>query len=127
MLSKNNNCCGLLDYDPDSHQPRYFENVVLQNYFSDIYDIIYVYDKKRSNALIVLCPRLEEWIIETAKRVGINLVKYNLPDDPEKFHRTVNSELKNFEKLLDDLLKHNDGRINQLKYAFKRAYNSTKN
>ena len=35
----------------------------------------------RNNDLIILCPRLEDWILEAAKEANVDIETYNLPKD----------------------------------------------
>jgi hypothetical protein len=65
--------------------------------------------------IIVICPRLEEWILEIAKQENINLSEFNLPDNPSEFHSTVNFNITNFQKLLHKLKETENKRLLALK------------
>ncbi len=76
------------------------------------HDLKILHDEK-NNRLIVVCPRLEEWLLETAKLAGIKITSYGLPSDAEKLHERININLKKFEKLLNNL--KNNNRMKTLK------------
>ena len=49
-------------------------------------------------------PYLEAWICQIAKDCGIDLKKYNLPNEPYILHQVINYNLNKFEKMIDDLM-----------------------
>jgi hypothetical protein len=73
-------------------------------------------DKSNNNDLIVLCPRLEEWVLKATKEAQIDIKRYNLPDDGEHLHKEININIGKFEKLIKDLM----GKSRQMK-ALKKA------
>lgn len=101
-LEKQKNCKGLVDEDPLSSQPAYMKKVRLEN---DLFhhELKAFYDESNENYLFVLCPRLEEWILEAAKEYNLNMQKYSLPNSAHKLHRVIDHNLDKFEKLLTDL------------------------
>ncbi len=113
---------GLVDHDPGSAQPRYIKELLAQGKSKRIDDITILYDPRRNNYIIILHPRLEEWIIKVAKQSGIKLSKYNLPSDGNKLHREINARLHNFEKFLGELIKKS-GELNLLREILKRPHN----
>jgi len=64
-LGKSNNCVGLVDEDPRSIQPSFLEHLDLE-YELDELQIQVKNDNETKNRLIILKPKIEEWIIETA-------------------------------------------------------------
>ena len=101
------NSVGLIDEDPFSVQPRYIKKLeILEN--SQKFGIRVLFDKTRSNYIIVLSPRLEEWIIKASGEAKIDLEKYNLPGDGNKLHKVINSNLTKFESLLGELIDKSD-------------------
>ena len=74
-------------------------------------------DRRQRNRVIVLRPRLEEWIIRAAEDAGLELGSrhYNLPENPTTLHREINRNLRKLERLIDDLLAANSSRIIQLR------------
>lgn len=57
--------------------------------------------------IILLSPRLEDWILRTAREEKIDVRKdrYRLPDDGNHLHKVINSNLDGFEQLVKDLRK----------------------
>jgi len=99
-LEKSSNSKGLIDEDPLSEQPPYLEKLHL---IQERHEIRTWHDSRRGNCLVVLCPRLEEWILKAAKEAEIDLRRYNLPDDAEKLHKIINISINKFEKLIVEL------------------------
>jgi len=97
----------LVDEDPSSPQPSYIkkECKVWKNLSK--YDFKILKDCS-NNKLIVLCPRLEEWMLKAAKCAGINIKNYGLPDNGNKLHEVINVDIRKFKKLLNDLKDKSD-------------------
>ena len=51
----------------------------------------------------MLSPNLEEWIIGSAREVGLKLKSYGLPDKAGDLHRVINLNLRKFQDLILDL------------------------
>jgi len=112
-LSKTTYSVGVVDEDPYSVQPRYLKGLkIIEN--SQKHDVKVLFDEKRNNRVIVISPRLEEWIIRAAKEAKVNMHKYGLPGDGNKLHKLINSELSRFERLLGELI-NKSGRISFLR------------
>ncbi len=91
---------GLMDEDPLSTQPPYIKSLEVINELSN-FKILH--DPHRNNYVIMLSPRLEEWILKIAKEVNINVSNYGLPTNADDLHKVINVKLENFRKLLSDL------------------------
>ncbi len=100
-LTKSKNCKGLVDEDPFSAQlsaqPSYIGTLKL---LSSENDIKLLYDKKSENYLIVLCPRLEEWILRAAKEASVNISDFGLPNEANQLHKIINTKVKIFVLLI---------------------------
>jgi len=101
-LRKQTNCKGLLDEDPYSGQPRYLKEARLEDDLTE-HDIKVLHHGQTNNRLIVICPRLEEWILGAAREAGVDVRKYGLPNNAGQLHKEINIVLDKFEKLLADL------------------------
>lgn len=88
---------GVVDEDPDSYQPPYLHKL---RFVEESSGLRRLRDERTSSELVLLCPRMEEWVIEAAKEVGIHLRAFGLPDEPKLLHAVINAHLKNFETLL---------------------------
>ena len=102
QLEKRENWKGLIDEDPFSIQPSYLKRLKMRVNLSN-YGFKVLYDNCNNNDLIVLCPRLEEWVLKATKEAQIDIKRYNLPDDGEHLHKEININIDKFEKLIKDL------------------------
>ena len=60
--------------------------------------------------LVVVCPKLEDWLIDRAKLSGIRLKDYGLPNDPDRLHRIPRYEQKEgFRRFLAELKEQDKG------------------
>ena len=98
------NSIGMVDEDPHSTTPSALKKF-REIEFLDRYKIKILYHSQRRNRLVVLCPKLEEWIVEAGKEANVNLNNYNLPSDPIELHKIINIRTKEFHKLIEDLSK----------------------
>jgi hypothetical protein len=113
-MLKQNDSVGLIDKDPSSIQPTvYLQRFQVMSY-SDNDEIEVLHHNQGHNRLIVLYPRLEEWIIESARRVKVSLKGYNLPANGSELHEIISFKINRFEELLDDLKQSSD-RVKTLK------------
>jgi hypothetical protein len=110
-LAKSDHSKGLVDEDPSGVRPGYIDTLRL---LRNQHEITLLRDDKRDNHLVVLCPRLEDWIIKATEEAGLDIRRYNLPNDGEKLHRVINFDLRKIERLLRDL-KERSERINLLR------------
>ena len=113
-LKRTNKAWGLIDKDPESFQPSYLKNLEV---IKEEDDIKILYDHKRENTVVMLCPRFEEWILKTAKSAKINLRDYGIPNNPLELWKEINFYLRNLERLIHKLLEKNPSRLKTLKNA----------
>jgi len=92
---------GLIDEDPQSPQPPLLRRFKL---LSDERSArLKIYEDKNGNRIIMLSPNLEEWIIGSAREIGLKLKSYGLPDKGGDLHRIINLDLRKFQDLILDL------------------------
>lgn len=111
------NSIGIIDEDPLSIQPPDIKKFKEIEYSEKSKVKILLY-KRLKNRVIVLCPRLEEWIVEAAKEAKIDLNKYNFPSNPEKLHEIINIRTERFQDLIEELLKKSK-RVKELQGQLK--------
>lgn len=88
----------IIDEDPDSNQPKILDSLNLLEDKSSIKIL------GNSNCIvIILSPRLEEWIIEAAKEANIDMNRYGLSNDPNQLHRIINRRINNLKRLICDI------------------------
>ena len=87
ILEKYDNCIALLDEDPYSAQPPYLKRILAKSDSKvlDEYGIKVVIDANKNNRIVLLCPRLEEWIIKSTKFVFVILTFQMMPISYTKF------------------------------------------
>lgn len=112
QLRNQTNCVGLVDEDPGSSKPCSMSEMRLEKEIDEIN--VKIFSDKNRNRLIVLCPKLEEWVLGCVKETKIEIEKYNLPNNAKKLHEVININLKSFKDLINDLLKHSH-RLKMLK------------
>ena len=103
LIYKYTSAKGLVDQDPESIPPP------LINRFQQIrtypaYNIDLLFHSSRNNYLIVLKPKLEQWILNAARVANVNVRRYGLPNDGDHLHSIINTNLEKFERLLDALM-----------------------
>ena len=107
-VHKFGNATGLIDEDPTSAQPRNLENYKQMQAGEGIQLLIRRDDKNKR--LIIICPRLEDWLIDRAKSSGIRIEEYGLPSNPDCLHSIPRYEQKEgFRRFLAELTKQDKG------------------
>ncbi len=114
-LKKTENAIGMVDEDPGSAQPGYLKKLetISEN------NNIRVKQDKQNNRLVILCPHLEGWIINVANAAGVDVKKYRLPNNPKQLHGVINSKLREFCSLIDELKDKSDA-VKALKKLLSR-------
>jgi hypothetical protein len=97
QLAKHKNVKGVVDEDPASPQPSYVGKLKLH---SHEHGIKFWHDDKNQNRLIMLCPRLEEWILKAAQDAGVNMQDYGLPNHANQSHHIINTRLDSLKNLI---------------------------
>lgn len=92
---------GLVDEDPGAGLPNAISN--FNEHGSTKHGIKQMVDENH-NILVIICPRLEGWLIAVCKQNKVDLSKFNLANTEERLHNEMNSKLRDFDKLLTYLL-----------------------
>ena len=65
---------------------------------------------KGGQKLIVVCPKLEDWLIDRARLSGIRPEEYGLPSDPDRLHSIPRYEQKEgFCRFIEELKERDKG------------------
>lgn len=113
---------GMIDQDPYSSQPPDLQRFT-EIQFLEREQVRILRHNRRNNLLVILCPRLEEWIIEASKEANVELNSYSLPNDPYELHDIINVSLDKFQQLVEDLMRRSN-RIRTLRdYLGRRRRN----
>jgi hypothetical protein len=116
-LEKSTNSKGLVDEDPLSTQPSYIKKLKLH---SNEKSIRLLHDESVKNYLIILCPRLEEWILKAARESGLNIKNYGLPNKADELHKVINVRLEKYENLISDLKNRKSRMLKTLESFLKK-------
>lgn len=109
-LSGRRDCKGLIDEDPGAPRHPYERAGVVQSeYLGE--DIKLFSYPSQCNELIVLCPKLEDWILKTAQMAHINVTRHGLPGEAGTLHRVIDQRLGSFRTVLDMLKSQKSPRI----------------
>ena len=104
LIKNYENSKGIVDEDPGSPEPKYLQRFKEIEELKD-YSIRVLHYASRNNYLIILRPRLEDWILRAAGQSNIDVKKYGLPDDPVILHAEINLHIDKFERLIKDLVR----------------------
>jgi hypothetical protein len=102
----------MVDEDFGSAEPGAFRHYAQ---VSDTYDLRLRVKKGSKNRLVVVCPKLEDWLIKTAKTASIKMGHFGLSETPRDLHADINARLPNLERLLQELLERKSPRLLHLK------------
>ena len=96
-------CVGIIDEDPGTTQPKHLNEFVFNHELSK--HNFSVFESKRTNHLIIMIkPRLEDWILNVAKTSHVSPGEFSLPDDPRHLHKVINYQLQKFRLMLLQIL-----------------------
>jgi len=117
QLAKRKNEVGMVDEDPGSAVPSYMKSLVAEDWG---YGIRVLVDKVQNNRVIVLTPRLEEWLVQTTKAAGLKLTDFGFnSDNGVQLHAEINQRLGSLEHLIEALLKAKNPAILKLQSLLK--------
>jgi len=117
LTERYGNSKGMIDEDPWSIQPPYLRKF-REKYDLTSFNLKILHQTSKNNTLIMLRPRLEEWVLEAAHEANIDFKKYDLPNDPIKLHECINIQIDKFQRLVEDLARSN--RLRELKIHLTR-------
>jgi len=104
---------GVVDEDPWSSQPPQMQKFKEKHDLTG-YNLKILYQTSKNNTLIILCPRLEDWILEAAQEANMDPEKYGLPNDPTELHKLINVQIDKFHTLMEKL-KTKSNRVKKLR------------
>ena len=115
-LAQDYNSLAMVDEDPGQDQPGQLRRMQLVADYPGTGLKLYA-DDRRSNRVIVVCPRLEEWIIRAANDAGLELSspRYNLPSRASSLHNAINDDPRKLQRVIDSLLAAQSPRILKLR------------
>lgn len=99
-LKKTEGLTAMVDDDPGAAQPAYLQEL---RAVSDEHGVRILRDERRAHVVIVLQPRLEEWIIRAAVHAQIAPKAFGLSERGNELHKEINFRLHSFVKLIEAL------------------------
>jgi len=112
-LLKTEDAIGIIDEDPGSPQPSDLKKFKLKEDCSQ-WGLLYCIEQSSKKKLIIIRPRLEEWLLKAGKESGISFKKYNLPETGDKLHKLINANLNKLELIIKELLEADSLRLKKL-------------
>lgn len=112
-LERNPTAVGIVDDDPGSARPTYFSKFSPET--DGQFDIESYKIAKLGTRLIVIKPRLEEWILKYAKELKLDLKQHSLPSNGSDLHKVINTRIPRFENMIKEMLNKKSGALNHLK------------
>ena len=114
QVRKRPNAIGMVDEDPSSNQPRDMENYVETASGPGLK--LLTRKKDDGKRIIVIRPRLEEWILLRANQHRISPKDHGLPTDAHGWKSILHIEKgKSFQEFFQKLLDSNDEEIEKLR------------
>ena len=109
-------CVGIIDEDPKSNQPPHLKEFELEKEIIEN-GLILLFKKGFANKkLIIIKPRLEEWLLKACEESDIDITKYNLSKNSNRLHKEINSNLSKVDVIVKKLLNlEKDNRVKALR------------
>ncbi len=109
QVSRRSGTTGMVDEDPGTAPQHYMKSLEEKPVEHDIRVLV---DSQRQNRLVVICPRLEDWLVQSAKSGGLKMTDFGFESDNGRhLHREINHRLENLDRLVNKLLLTRNARI----------------
>ncbi|MHB2026204.1 MAG: hypothetical protein ACYCPQ_06155 [Elusimicrobiota bacterium] len=123
-VEKSSGGVGLVDEDPGSASPGYMAKLKL---ILKQHDIRVLKDEHSQNRVIVLCPELEGWLLETAKQSSVNIdEECGLPAVSSELHGLLGHKPEKMRDLVRALKNKKSARLRFLEELIKTQGRSNK-
>jgi len=107
-LKNRANDVGMVDEDPGRVQPQDMGSYRQMGSAEGLH--LLTRRGRGAQRLVVICPKLEDWLIDRAKSSGIRPEDYGIPSDPDHLHSIPRYEHKEgFRRLLAELKEQDKG------------------
>jgi hypothetical protein len=119
QVSRRKETTGMVDEDPATAPQNYMKSLDAKPVEHEIRVLV---DAERKNQLVVICPRLEDWLVQTARSGGLKMTDFGFESDNGlRLHREINHRLENLTRLVNKLLLARNQRILRLQALIKPA------
>lgn len=122
-VATNDGARGLVDQDPGSVQPKRLAELPVKENRQDLG--LQLRTKLGSGArLVVICPRLEEWLYDAASESDVDPRSFRLPTSPRDLKKEVNHDLRRgsssrYERFLRELMRLQNRRLTVLRQMIR--------
>lgn len=100
---------GMVDEDPHSIQTQSHELANYQEIANDM-GLRLLLNKHGNKKIIILCPKIEDWLLQRAKSSNIDLKHYYLPNNSKELKKITNYDSKDgFKRFLSELKEKDKG------------------
>lgn len=114
-------CVGIMDEDPGTTQPKHLNEFVINHKLSE--HNFSVFESKRTNHIIIMIrPRLEDWILNVAKISEVIPGEFSLPNDPRQLHKVINLQLIKFSEMVLEILSKKSSALIALKKIINQQF-----
>ena len=113
-LMRNRDLVAMVDEDPEATQPRYMTRLSLGRERAELGLKLYL-DRSLNNRIVVLCPKLEDWLLRAAADSSLSMNTYGLPDRANPLHSEINLDERKIQRLLADLHRAKSPRLLELR------------
>ena len=112
QLARRAGISGMVDEDPQSQPMPYLQRL---KEASHSHGVRLLLDEQRNNRVIVLCPRLEEWLVATARDSGLKMTDFGFSsDNGVQLHGEINHRLGSVTRLAKTLIEQKSQRALRL-------------
>jgi hypothetical protein len=124
LLKARESSTGVIDEDPWSPQPPNLRKFKMKQDVTR-HNFKIMQQTGKNISLIMLCPRLEEWILRAANEARVSPNKYGLPYDAAELRKQITAQTDKFEKFVK-AIKDRSKRIEELqKHLLSKPSSST--
>lgn len=102
-LEKEKGAVALVDDDPDSDS-RLHPYLLRLREEPGGHGLRVLEDVERRNRVVIVQPRLEGWLIRTARESSLRMQDFGLPDSPNALHGEITQRIPSLEKLVRELV-----------------------
>lgn len=116
-LQKARGVVGLIDEDPAQTSPSWLRSLQLEEYPQHGLKV-----HRGSSCLIIVCPRLEEWLLQAAKEVKVDPARFGFPGTGEDLHEVISNNRERFDNFIQEVCRKRSPRLQQLQSLIAERY-----
>ena len=114
-------CIGMVDEDPHSIQTQSHELANYQEIENDM-GLRLLLRKHNRQRIVILCPRIEDWLLQRAMSSNVDLKHYYLPNNPKELKKLTNYDTKDgFKRFLTELKEKDKGMKLLQEWLFQKS------